>query len=347
MEALMDQLFSNIYISFFALLVAFALLVKSADIFVDSAVGISNDFGIPRMIVGIIVVGFGTTAPEIAVSVISAIRGNSEFALGNALGSVIVDDGVALALAALTAPAVIFVDKKILKTTGIFLITIDIIAYILAFNGIINRIEGSVLVLLLIVYFLIIINNEKKRRQENKTSMMEEEIPEVKGKFTKHILMFALGLAGVVIASHIIVNSAEHIALHFGVPNVIVGLTIIAIGTSLPEISTAVIAARKGEGELAAGNILGADILNILWIVGVSSVVNPIDVSDKMIDVSLFGIEFNQIPSVHFSFIWMFIIVLTMLVLMRIKYSLTKMNGIILLTLYLIYFYMNFSMFAG
>lgn len=120
MEVFLDQIFSNIYLAFGAMIIAFAILVKSADIFVDSAVGVSNDFNIPRMIVGIMVVGFGTTAPEISVSVISAIRGNSEFALGNALGSVIVDDGVALALAALTAPAVIMIDKN-LKNNRIIL----------------------------------------------------------------------------------------------------------------------------------------------------------------------------------------------------------------------------------
>ena len=342
----MSELLNNIYFNFALMIVAFLILVKSADLFVESAIGISNDFHIPRMIVGIIVVGFATTAPEIAVSVISALRGNSEFALGNAIGSVIVDDGVALAMAAIVAPTVIFIDKKIMKTTGIFLLSVAIITYVLAFNGIINRLEGMLLVVILLSYFTFIFVSEKKRHkiktEEISKSKLEIEKPNIK----KHAILFFIGLTGVIFASHLIVTSAEQIAIFFKVPNVIIGLTIIAIGTSLPEISTAIIAARKGEGELAVGNILGADILNLLWIIGISSIVNPINVISDKISVSLFSLKFHDIPSIHFSFSWMFIIVITMLVLMRLGYNLKRWKGYLLLSLYSIYFYMNFSMFG-
>jgi cation:H+ antiporter len=344
----LELLLSNIYANFAILAIAFIILVKSADLFVDSAIGISNDFNIPRMFVGIVIVSFATTAPEIAVSVISAINGNSEFAMGNAVGSVIVDDGVALALAAILAPSVILIDKSILKTTGLFLIIADAVAYLLAFNGVINRFEGVVLITLLGIYFGVLFWREKKRKEQHLKSDIDAELEEfdTSGSLKKHITMFLIGLTGVIISSHGIVHSAEVIALFFGVPNMIVGLTVIAIGTSLPEISTAVIAARKGEGELAAGNILGADILNVLWIIGASAVVNPIDVSNDKVTVSLFGYIMENIPSVHFSFIWMIVIVGFTLLFMRMKYSLAKWKGVCLLLLYALYFYMNFSIFT-
>ncbi|PID29371.1 MAG: hypothetical protein CSB55_01975 [Candidatus Cloacimonadota bacterium] len=344
-----ELLFQNIYFNFATLIVAFVILVKSADLFVDSAIGISNDFKIPRMFVGIVIVSFATTAPEIAVSVISALNGNSEFAMGNAVGSVIVDDGVALALAAIFAPSVILIDKSILKTTGLFLIIADIITYALAYNGVVGRAEGAILIILLGIYFAVIFLREKKRKALHLKSMTDEEPEEyeTKGSLKRHIIIFMIGLTGVIISSHFIVKSAEVIALFFGIPKLIVGLTVIAIGTSLPEISTAVISARKGEGELAAGNILGADILNVLWIIGASATVNPIDVSKDKITVSTFFFNFTDILSVHFSFIWMLIIVGLTLLFMRMNYSLSKWKGIILLLVYSVYFYMNLSVFVN
>ena len=139
-----------------------------------------------------------------------------------------------------------------------------------------------------------------------------------------------MGLVGVIITSRIVVWSAVNIAKFFKVSEIIVGLTIVAIGTSLPEISTGVTAALKGEGEIAAGDIVGADILNILWIIGVSSVVRPIQIEMKI---------------VHFSFLWMFLIVGTMLISMRIGFKLRKSSGFILLTMYIVYIFMNIKYF--
>jgi cation:H+ antiporter len=336
----MEMLFENIFFNLFALVAAFALLFKSAGFFVDNSVGIAETLRLPKMIVGIVLVGFATTAPEIAVSVQSAYLGYPELAFGNAIGSVICDDGVALALAAIVAPVAISIDKKILRTAGLFLIFIDILAYALSLNGRIGRIEGSILVALLIGYVLFVIFNEKRKRanadtgepgNSKNTETAGTATSELqKQKLKKYILLFFAGLAGVIITSRIVVWSAINIAEFFNASEIIIGLTIVAIGTSLPEISTAVTAALKGEGEIAAGDILGADILNILWIIGVSSVVRPIHIETRI---------------VHFSFLWMFLIVGTMLVSMRIGYKLRKSSGFILLAMYIGYIFMNIKFF--
>ncbi len=342
------MILDSIFFQFATLIFAFAILFKSADLFVDSAVGISNDFGIPRIVVGIIIVGFATTAPEITVSIISAAKGKSEFALGNALGSVIVDDGIALGLAALLSPVVIMIDKRTLKTTGIFLISVILLGYLLGFNGIFGRIEGVVFVLLLFAYWFAMVLGERRRRKQGID--ITQDFPEISGydkkPLHKHIIQLLIGLAGVVGASHLVVWSAEKIAIYFHVPEVIIGLTIIAIGTSLPEISTAIIAARKGEGEISVGNILGADILNILWIIGVSSMVNPIDVRADKVHIALLGHDFGVTGSIHFSFVWVILIVAAMLIFMRTGYRLRKQEGIALICMYLVYLLMNYSIFA-
>ncbi len=343
----MDIIYSNIYVNFIIIAAAFYILFKAADLFVDAAIGISQDLHIPKFIVGVIIVGFATTAPEITVSVISAMKGQSEFALGNALGSVIVDDGVALGLAAVLAPVPIVVHRMTMFKMGSFLLASLGLSYILAANGIISRAEGAILVVMLFTYWGKIVWTEAKNcRERNKQACKVEQKTE-KSSVKSHVVKFLIGLGGVIIASHFIVGAAEQIAIFFSVPKVIIGLTVIAIGTSLPEISTAIIAARKGEGEIAVGNIIGADLLNVLWIIGVSSMVRPINISHDRITVKLFKLVFENIPSVHFSFIWSSIFCFLAVLFVITRQKLVRWEGYVLLGLYVIYFYMNFSMFTG
>ncbi len=312
----------NILLNFIVLFISFYILAKSADFLVDGAVGVAVKANIDKVIIGIVLVGFATTAPEFTVSLMSALRGFPEIALGNAIGSVIVDDGVALALGILVAPAAIKVNSKILKNVGFFLIGIDVIAFLLALNGVISRWEGLVLVGILIIYLAVLVRASRKNSKS--VPAAEDEVDEhVKpGSLKKMILLFFIGVAGVILASEFLVDSSLNIARFFGVPEIIIGLTIIAIGTSLPEIATCITAARKGHGDLAFGDIIGADILNILWIVGASAAANPITVAADVI---------------FFAFPVMIVMVATMLLLARHRYSLQRWKGIILLSLYVIY----------
>jgi cation:H+ antiporter len=150
-----------IYLYCLSLILFFAVLFKCASFFIEGAVGIAKVLEIPKMIVGIVFVGLATTAPEFGVSFIAAIQGKPEFALGNAIGSVICDDGVALGLAAILAPTAILVNCKILRGVGIFLLSIDIMAYVLARNGIIGRIEGIAFVIILCAYFIFIVKHQR------------------------------------------------------------------------------------------------------------------------------------------------------------------------------------------
>ncbi len=324
-------LIDNIWFNVFLLCGSFYILFKSSDFFVESAAGIAAYYSLPKMLVGIIIVGFATTAPEIAVSAQAAFLGHPEIAFGNALGSVIADDGIALALAAIIAPAAIPVNRDILKTAGPFLIGIDVLSFLFALNGRISRPEGLVLVALLACYMVFIVSMEKRR----KLGLMDTEQHETKKEreainLRRLIILFAVGLIGVIISARLVIRSSLVIARSFDVSETIIGLTIIAIGTSLPEISTCIVAARKGHGEIAVGDIIGADILNILWIIGVSSVIRPI-VLDRF--------------TILFSFFSMFVVVGTMLGGLRARYRLTKANGIVLLVLYLGYLYLNYRFF--
>lgn len=326
-----------IYLYFIALIVSFAVLFKSAGFFVEGASGIARVLNISKMVVGIVIVGMATTAPEFCVSVISAFRGEPEFALGNAVGSVICDDGIALALAAVLAPTVIFVNCRILKIIGVFLLAIDFLAYLLAKNGTIGRLEGAVLVLILGLYYIFILKRQDFRfdegSQENMNSGREKEDSShlKRSQLKRPAFLFLAGLAGVIITSNVVVWAGKHIAIHFSISKTLMGLIVFAVGTSLPEISTCVTAALKGEGQIAVGNIIGADILNVLWIIGVSSIVNPIEVELKVM---------------NFTFPFMILIVLVMLVAMRIGCRLGKIKGFILFGFYILYIFLTLKFFT-
>jgi len=315
-----------IYLYFAALIIAFAILFKSASFFVDGASSIARILNVPKLVIGIVLVGLGTTAPEFGVTLIAAIKGIGEIAIGNAIGSVICDDGVALALAAIVAPSVIFVNCRILKVAGLFLISIDVLAYILAKNGRLGRIEGLCLVLILCLYYIFVIRSQWRNRSsaEDTSTQLDRK------SLNQPIRLFLLGLIGVILMSFVVVETAVRIAQFFQIPEIIIGSTIVAIGTSLPEISTCITAALKGEGEIAVGDIIGADILNILWIIGVASLVKPIDVDPDII---------------NFSFPFMILIVVVMLLSLRVGCRLTKFKGFILLSLYGLYIFMLFKIF--
>jgi cation:H+ antiporter len=297
--------------------VCFIVLFKCAHFLVDGAVALARITGVPKFIIGVVVVGFATTAPELAVSTIAAFLGHSEIALGNALGSVVCDDALALGGAALISAGPLVVTPHVLKNAALFLIAIDFLAYAFAFNGTVGRAEGFCLLAILAVYYAVLTQQEKRRRART------PEKARTSGESRLKIaLLFLGGIAGVILASRGIVWAAIIIAARFGISETIIGLTVIAIGTSLPEISTCVAAGYRGEGDIAIGNIIGADILNILWITGMAAVVNPISVEKA---------------TINFAFPWMIGVVLLTLLFLRIGYSIGRVKGAVLVMLYLIY----------
>ncbi len=324
-----------IYLYFAVLLLSFTILFKCADWFVRGACSIAEVLNVPKMIVGIVLVGMATTAPEFFVSVIAAYLGHSEIALGNAVGSVICDDGIAMALAAFLAPTAILINCRTLKVVGLFLLSIDFLAYFLVRNGQIGRAEGLVFLLILVAYFIFMIRSQRSNifQTDQDNEDVDKNPPEAlkKIQLKKPLLLFLGGIAGVLITSRMVIWSAVNIARFFRISEVIIALTVVAIGTSLPEISTCITAALRKEGEIAVGNIIGADILNILWIIGMASVVNPIRV---------------EVQVVNFTFPFMILVVATMLIAMRIGCRLGKIKGLILFALYLAYLFLTLSLFT-
>ena len=326
MEIVETAINGNQLIAWAVLVTAFVILSKCADLFVDSAIALADRFKIPRLIIGIVMVSLATTAPEVSVSLISAIQGSPEMALGNAIGSVICDDGIALGLAGLFTVAPIVILPSVLNLSTVFLVAVEILTFLfLVFDHQLGRIEGGILVLLLMFYLFLLCRQHKNRHSDEKDEIEAEleNLEKSKGKPVPQLFVFfLLGLAGIVGSSHFIVTSATSIAHFIGIPEAVIALTLVALGTSIPEIATCIIAARKGEGALAVGNILGADILNICWVAGLSAVANPLSLSKKQI---------------AFMFPSMFVIVGAMLLMLRIGFRLTRAKGAVLLLLYAVY----------
>lgn len=323
----------NLAVSIVVIIVAFGVLSYCADFLVDGAVGVARRLRVPKIVIGIVLVGFATTSPELTVSLLAALRGHPELALGNAIGSVIVDDAVALGLGIVVAPVAIAVDSKVLKTTGLFLAAVALVSFALAANGTVSRLEGAALLAIHACYLTaVLIVEVRRRRRAGKAGAEPEEAGadlEDHGKpggLGVQVLRLLGGVVGIVVASELLVESATFVAQVVGASEAIIGLTIIAVGTSLPEIATCISASRRGHGDLALGNILGADILNLLWIIGASALANPIRVEREI---------------VFFSFPWMLLVVGTMLLLCRIGYRLPRWKGLLLVGLYLIYLAMT------
>jgi cation:H+ antiporter len=312
----------DIVVHVLILAATFAVIYKAADFLVDGAVGIAYKLNVPKIVIGVVLVGFGTTAPEFTVSVLSAIRGFPEIALGNAVGSVIVDDTLALGLGIIVAPAAIRVEQRSLRLFGLFLIGIDVLAFMLSLNGVISRWEGLLLLGILGLYLAYLIHTENRKRKVAK-AVNEELAEHIKpGGFGMQLLRFLIGIVAVVLASEFLIDSAVFVAAYFGASEAVIGLTLVAIGTSIPEIVTCIAAGRKGHGDLALGDIIGADILNVLWIIGAASVANPIQIQRRVI---------------FFAFPWMLGVVSLMLVLARWRHTLQRWKGLVLVSAYVLY----------
>jgi cation:H+ antiporter len=316
-------------LAWIVLVVSFLILAKSADLFVDSAVSVANKFNISKLIIGLILVSFATTAPELCVSLTAALKGNPEMALGNAVGSVICNTGLALGAAGILAPTAIRVLPKILKTSGFFLLLASILCFLfLVKDYTLSSMEGGILLIIFILYLAYMFREYKSGRIEMNPDDAKPSEQLKNLSLPKMCIIFTIGLLGILIASEFIVLSATSIAHTLHIPEAVIALTLVALGTSIPEVATCIIAARKGHGEIAIGNILGANILNICWVAGASAMANKLILSQR---------------EMFFMFPAMFIITITMLIALWTRSTLTKKEGALLLFLYFIY--ITFTMF--
>ncbi len=318
------------------LIVGFVMLIKGADWFVDGASMIAKKFGIPQIVIGLTIVAFGTSAPEAAISITSAIKGSAGLAIGNVLGSNILNVLLILGLCALFTP--LAVQKNTLYIEIPF---VAVISSALMIMGVIGNqlgwIDGLILWLFFIAFFVYLIVLSKKDKnaipdlQDSNSSEEKEEgeKPQKKGvEIAKMLGKLAVGIALVVLGSQAVVNGAKTIASGFGMSESLIGLTIVAFGTSLPELVTSLTAARKGEADLAIGNIVGSNIFNVLFVLGTSSLISAIAYDSNWIT----GFMIDNVMAIVAA------VVLFLCILLTKDKKLKRAGGVTMLVLYAGYF---------
>lgn len=293
-----------------------ALLVKGADLFVDGAGGLAAGLGISQLVIGLTVVAMGTSMPEAAVSISAVIKGNAEITIGNVVGSNILNILIILGLSAVIIP--LSVEKDTIRCELPFLTGVSILLLLQGLDGEIGLLDGMIQVVLFGVYLVYLFAQARKNRKENGKEAANKQVRNV----WQLILLCILGLVMTVAGSSLAVDAASEIAVKLGMSQRLIGLTIVALGTSLPELVTSVTAAKKGKPDIAIGNIVGSNIFNILFVVGISALIHPVAFAE--------GFRFDSIVSAAAAL---------MLILFCAKgKKLKRWQGILMLAVYGLYF---------
>lgn len=308
----------QIILQLFLLVLGFVMLIKGADWFVDGASGIADRLGIPPIIIGLTIVAMGTSAPEAAISISSALKGSADIAVGNVIGSNILNVLIILGVTSVIVP--VAVNKTTIRYEIPFVILITaVFAALGLYDGRINITDGFVLILLFIIYLSYLFVMAKKSWGGQNHDGGER----VKRKMPRLLAAVVIGCAVIVLGSNVAVDAASEIAKICGMSERFIGLTIVALGTSLPELVTSVMAACKGNADIAIGNIVGSNIFNILFVIGISSVITPVIYQREFFADSLICIGS---------------VVLLLLLLLNREHSLKRWGGIIMLLGYAGYF---------
>ena len=306
--------------SFILIVVGLILLIKCADWFVDGCSNVASSLGIPSLIIGLTIVAFGTSAPEAAVSVTASLKGMNDISLGNVVGSNICNLFLVLGVSGLFGS--LTARKKIITRDFIYCIFASIVLFILSFGffipsgteGVITRTNGLILLCFLSIYLYALVGDALRSTREK----------EEKSEFhAKDIIFIIIGIVGIILGGQLVVNSATDIANMLHISQNVIALTIVAIGTSLPELVTSVVASRKGEADIAIGNVVGSNIFNIFFILGLSSSISPITFRmDSFIDIIVMVVAS----------------IIVYLLLLKNK-RIGNKKGIVLLFLYVIYMF--------
>lgn len=307
----------EILLQFFLLAAGFVMLMKGADWFVDGASKIADKFGIPHLVIGLTIVAFGTSAPEAAVSISAALKGSVDLAISNVLGSNIMNVLLILGLASIIYP--LAVKPSTVKIDIPFVFGISLLMLLLGFfDGKLGRLDGIIFWILLIIDVIYMIKMAMKGQGD------DEEIPEANANDTMVRLLALILIGGILIVwgSDITVGAAKEIAKEFGMSERLIGLTIVAFGTSLPELVTSCIAAKKKETDIAIGNIVGSNLFNILFVLGTTAVITPVAYESAF----LFD---NVIAVLVMVVLWLFVLK---------DKKLKRTGGIVMLMMYAAYF---------
>lgn len=291
------------------LIIGFILLIKGADLFVDSASGIAKRFGIPSLIIGMTIVAMGTSAPELSVSVTSAMKGLNDMSIANVVGSNIFNTLMILGVSSFFNKLKINSYKDVIA-----MMMSSVMLSVCCINNKLGVMNGIALLIMFATFML----SQIKDVKNDKTQEVEDEVHHRPMSLT--VALGIIGMCAIIGGGNLVVNSASAIALTFGMSENLVGLTIVALGTSLPEFITSVIATRKGEIDIAVGNVVGSNIFNILMVLGIAGVINPMTVSFVAIcDIAVL------------------VIVSALVLFITKKKEINKYNGLMLIAIYVCY----------
>lgn len=308
--------------NYILMLVGFGLLIKGADFFVTGSSNIAGLLRVPPILIGLTIVAFGTSSPEATVSIIAALEGSSDVALGNVIGSNIFNITLVIGLTAFLNPLKVeseTIRKEIpfaLLASVVLLVLVSDVALQTVGSNLITRADGIIILLFFAVFLYYIFEVVRKSRE--KTTVEQQTSNET---WKKNVFFTILGLGAIIFGGDLVVKNSTEIAYTFGMSETLVGLTIVAIGTSLPELVTSITAALKKQSEIALGNIIGSNIFNILFVLGTTSVITPLAVSSKIfIDIIL-----------------MIVFTILLLIFSRTRFAVGKYEGIMLASAYVLY----------
>ena len=318
-----NGVWQNIFYILF-LVVGFVLLIRGADTFVNSASTIAKAFKIPTIVIGMTIVAFGTSAPEAAVSISSSLSNSVGVCVGNIVGSNMFNLLVVLGLSAVFIPVAL--EREVVKTDVLFMTLASVLLMVCALifgqngNFMLIRIECIIMLVLIIAYVTwsvikVLKNNKEESAEEPK------EISEKKPNIFMAVVLLIVGLAGIVVGGDFVVFCAKNIAISLGASELLVGLTIVAVGTSLPELITSLIAIRKKENEIALGNVIGSNLFNILFILGMSGTISPLPIAmNALIDIIILAV----ISIAFFIYCWF-------------RKDINRVTGIVMVSMYVVY----------
>ncbi|MEY4210156.1 MAG: hypothetical protein RLZ92_535 [Pseudomonadota bacterium] len=284
------------------IVIGLIILVWSADVFVEGAAAVARSLGMSPLLIGMVVVGFGTSAPELSVSALSALQGNPGIALGNAYGSNITNIALILGCTALISPIVVHSQVIRKELPILFLVTICVLVQI--YDGQLSQIDGFIELGLLFAVMGWMMRQSSHHPHDVLEDEMEDELDEHTMSTSQGFIWLIGGLVLLVVSSRMLVWGAVSIAHDLGVSDLVIGLTVVAIGTSLPELASSIVAARKGEDDLAVGNIIGSNLFNTLGVVGLAGSIQPMSIPSEilhrdwplmaLLTVALFALGYNR-----------------------------------------------------
>jgi len=306
------------------LIISLIIIVMAADKLIDSSSKIARHYGVPVFIIGISIIAFGTSMPELVVGIISSINGDNVLSYGNIVGSCINNMALILGLTAIITTVI--VDKKILKREMLMLTAVELILLILSYDGNLSMNDGIILLSLGFAFIIYLIKGAKDTAEDVDDAPVEKL---EKKELIKKWFVMIFGLIALILSGQLIVETSQIIAANFGIDQSAIGLTLIALGTTMPELVTSITAARKKENDIILGNIIGSNIFNILIILGMASSIHPISIN--FIDnINIYNSLFIEIGIMIFINILAYIIMAT-------RKKVSKISGILLLLTYVAY----------